>query len=73
MNTGIITGLGKLNGTAALYSNTDLDCKMEMSFQYDALTVKQQGPCGFGMNVSAEGNYVRKNKKAPAFSKVVLY
>jgi len=49
-------------------AKTGVEKMMTMKFGNDKLSVTQEGGCGFGMNVSAEGDYVRKSKGAPGFS-----
>lgn len=69
------TNTGEANGHALLENDTatfkpdgaDEDCRITLQFAHDKLVARQEGNCGFGLNVSAAGTYKRTSSKKPAF------
>lgn len=69
-NTGEGSGIAHIEGDTALFKPDEAsgeDCAITMRFADKKLLVTQQGICGFGMNVSAEGTYRKKSKAKPKF------
>jgi len=58
-HTGEIGGTADLHNGKAIFKDTAADCMLAMSFSGGKLEVKQEGGCGFGMNVFANGTYKR--------------
>lgn len=58
-NMGEAEGTASLQGNVARWRNEAFDCKLEFRFGDNAVEVAQQGPCGFGLNVTAAGRYAR--------------
>jgi hypothetical protein len=58
-NIGEIGGTVDLRNGKAAFKDPDLDCTLGMTFQGDKLEVTQEGDCGFGHNVRADGSYKR--------------
>jgi hypothetical protein len=58
-NIGEIGGTVPLKNGKAVYQDTELACKLAMTFKGDTLEVEQEGDCGFGANVRADGTYKR--------------
>lgn len=56
-NTGEAEGELAANGDALTYSNLDMDCVLTLRPSGEGIAVNQEGLCGFGINVSAEGPY----------------
>jgi hypothetical protein len=70
-NTGSGSGIAQIEGDTAVFRPSELsaddDCKITMKFTRGKLVVEQQGVCGFGNNVTAEGTYRRVSKAKPKF------
>ena len=70
-NTGSGDGVARIEGDTAIFRPTDLgedeECKIEMRFTKGKLIVKQEGACGFGLNVSAAGTYRKVSRAKPKF------
>lgn len=62
-NTGEAEGALTGTGSVYIYRNVEFDCLLSLRGAGDTITVKQNGMCGFGMNVSAEGVYRRQAAK----------
>jgi len=58
-NIGEIGGTVEVRNGKALFKDTDAECTLGMTFKGDRLDVTQEGSCGFGHNVNAEGAYKR--------------
>jgi hypothetical protein len=58
-NLGDIDGTVDVRNGKAVFQDADSDCTLEMTFAGGKLEVAQEGSCGFGMNVRADGNYKR--------------
>src|SRR5581483_4469640 len=69
INTGEANGHALLEGDTATFKpdNADEDCRITLQFAHDKLVARQEGNCGFGLNVSAAGTYKRTSSKKPAF------
>jgi hypothetical protein len=64
-NVGAVSGEVPLEGNAASYSDEDADCKLGFKFTPRKLVVSQDGTCGMGLNVSANGTYKRVSTASP--------
>lgn len=64
-HTGTGAGVAKIEGIIAHFKPEDAeeDCDITLRFARGKLIVKQNGICGFGLNVTAEGVYMRVNTK----------
>lgn len=62
-NTGEAEGLLTLAGGLYSYSNVDLDCFLTFQPTGNTIVVAQEGMCGFGMNVIAEGIYRKQAER----------
>jgi hypothetical protein len=59
VRTGEASGEIELIGNTATYIDpSDADCKIKMIFERDKGTIAQEGTCGFGLNVAADGIYL---------------
>jgi len=58
-NIGEIGGTTDLHNGKAVFKDADADCLLTMSFSGAKLKVEQEGGCGFGANVRADGTYKR--------------
>jgi len=56
---GEIGGTADLHNGKAVFKDKEADCTLAMSFSGNKLKVKQEGNCGFGANVYANGTYKR--------------
>ncbi len=59
-NTGEATGVLISNGTLLTYKDTEMDCLLTLSPNANSINITQEGSCGFGMNVVADGNYLKQ-------------
>jgi hypothetical protein len=67
-NTGNGEGAAVLKGNVATFvPNDTTNCKITIRFGRSKLSVDQEGICGFGFNVSAEGSYKRVSSEKPKF------
>jgi hypothetical protein len=64
-NVGEVSGEVPLDGSAASYADEDADCKLTFKFGASKLVVSQDGTCGMGLNVSADGTYKRVSTASP--------
>ncbi|MDP1612795.1 MAG: DUF4352 domain-containing protein [Sulfuritalea sp.] len=62
-NTGEADGMLTPAGSAYTYRNADFDCLLTFRPSSTGISVVQEGMCGFGMNVSADGIYRRHATK----------
>jgi hypothetical protein len=62
-NTGEAEGLLTLAGGLYSYHNVDLDCFLTFQPTGNTIVVAQEGMCGFGMNVIAEGIYRKQAER----------
>jgi hypothetical protein len=69
-NTGSGSGIAFIEGDTATFKPDadDEDCKITMKFTRGKLVVKQEGACGFGHNVSADGTYLKASSRKPKFN-----
>jgi hypothetical protein len=69
VNTGEIRAILPLsNGRTALYESGQ--CRITIRFAANKVIVRQSAPvgdCGFGLNVSADGTYKKRNRRRPRF------
>lgn len=68
-NTGEGSGIAKIEGDTATFKPDDSEeeCKITLKFAGGKLIVTQEGICGFGFNVRADGTYKRTSSKKPKF------
>ncbi|HET9800629.1 MAG TPA: hypothetical protein VFP82_02995 [Chthoniobacterales bacterium] len=68
-NTGEGSGTAKIEGDTAIFKpeSAEDECKITLKFTGGKLVVTQEGMCGFGFNVSADGTYKRTSSKKPKF------
>lgn len=59
-NTGEADGALTSDGSAYTYRNAEFDCLLTLRPTGSSITIAQDGMCGFGMNVSADGTYRRQ-------------
>src|SRR5436853_154782 len=67
--TGEGSGIALIEGDTAIFKpeGTEDECKITLKFANGKLIVSQQGICGFGFNVRAEGSYQRTSSAKPKF------
>ncbi|MGH9903558.1 MAG: hypothetical protein ACRD68_17265 [Pyrinomonadaceae bacterium] len=65
VNVGEASGVVPLEGDTAVY--TDENCRITMRFAGRRAHISQEGNCGFGLNVTADGVYVKTSGRAPKF------
>jgi hypothetical protein len=68
-NTGDGGGIATIEGDTAIFrpEGAEEDCKITMKFTGGKLIVKQEGTCGFGKHVFADGTYKKTSSKKPNF------
>ncbi|HJX98358.1 MAG TPA: lipocalin family protein [Chthoniobacterales bacterium] len=68
-NTGEGSGIAKIEGDTATFKpdGAEEECKITLKFTGGKLVVTQDGMCGFGFNVRADGTYKRTSSKKPKF------
>lgn len=68
-NTGVGTGVAAIEGDTATFRPEDAEeeCLITLRFADGKLVVTQQGACGFGLNVTADGEYRRVSARKPTF------
>lgn len=68
-NTGEGSGVAAIEGDTAIFrpEGAGEDCKITMKFTGGKLVVKQEGECGFGNRVYADGTYRKTSGKKPKF------
>ena len=68
-NTGEARGFAHIDGdTAILEPRGARGCRITMRFERRKMAATQDGACGFGLNVTAEGAYRRKSRSKPRFT-----
>ena len=68
-NTGEARGTAHIEGDTATFEPRGArDCRITMRFERSRLHVTQEGACGFGLNVTAEGVYRKKSRARPRFT-----
>jgi hypothetical protein len=68
-NTGEGSGTAKIEGATAVFKpeGAEDECKITLKFSGGKLIVTQDGICGFGFNVRADGTYKKISSKKPKF------
>jgi N6-adenosine-specific RNA methylase IME4 len=68
-NTGEGSGTARIEGDTAIFKpdGAEDECKITLKFTNGKLIVAQNGICGFGFNVTAEGTYKKISSKKPTF------
>lgn len=68
-NTGQGGGIATIEGDTAVFrpEGAEEECKITMKFTGGKLVVKQEGTCGFGNRVVADGTYKKTSSKKPNF------
>jgi hypothetical protein len=68
-NTGEGSAIAKIEGDTAIFKpdGAEDECKITLKFAGGKLVVTQEGICGFGFNVRADGTYKRISSKKPKF------
>jgi hypothetical protein len=67
-NTGDARGIARIEGDTAFFEPRGVGkCRITMKFERSKLVVDQDGACGFGLNVTADGTYTKKNRRKPHF------
>lgn len=68
-NSGTADGEAKIEGDTAIFTLEDFeDCRITLKFpRAGRLEVAQEGGCGFGFNVSADGTYRKISGAKPKF------
>ena len=68
-NTGEGNGTAKIEGNSAIFKpeGAEDDCKITLKFTKGKLVVSQEGFCGFGHNVMADGTYKKVSGAKPKF------
>jgi len=69
-NTGELSGIATIEGTIATLKEpeTPEGCRITMTFKEGKMEVGQDGECGFGAGVSADGSYRRVSSRKPNFT-----
>ncbi len=67
-NTGDISGTAVLDGQRAMFRDLASDCALTLTFGERQVQVAQQGSCGFGLGVVADGAYAKTGAAAPVLS-----
>lgn len=68
-NVGEGSGIASIEGDTATFKpeGAEEECQITLKFTGGKLVVTQNGICGFGHNVSAEGTYKKVSSKKPKF------
>jgi len=68
-NTGGGVGIGSIEGDTAVFrpDGAEDECQISLRFTGGKLIVAQQGICGFGNHVIADGTYHRNSTRKPKF------
>ena len=68
-NEGEASGTAAIDGDTAIFKPEDTgeECVITLRFAGEKLIVTQQGFCGFGNNVRADGTYRKVSSKKPNF------
>src|SRR3954470_8583918 len=68
-NTGEGAGIARIDGDTAIFKpeGAEEECKITLKFAAGKLLVSQDGICGFGFNVRADGSYKRISSNKPKF------
>ena len=76
MNQGYIMDIAKLSrreSNIASYSSEDFDCELLFVFIESSVEVSQEGTCGFGHAVYADGDYQLVDDNIPILGCLSLY
>lgn len=70
VNVGEADGWARVNGDTAVFRpiGREVDCAITMRASTGSLDVREQGDCGFGLNVTAAGTYRRISRERPALA-----
>jgi hypothetical protein len=68
-NTGEGSGIATIEGDTAIFrpEGADEKCRIVLKFKDGKLIVKQDGDCGFGAGVAADGTYRKVSDRKPKF------
>lgn len=67
-HSGIAEGTATISGDTAVFKPDETeDCTITLRFARGKMFVGQEGLCGFGFNVTAEGAYRKSSKAKPTF------
>lgn len=68
-NTGEGSSIARIEGDTAVFKpeGAEDECKIMLKFSGGKLIVTQDGICGFGFNVRADGTYKKTSSKKPKF------
>jgi hypothetical protein len=68
-NSGIGNGIAIIDGDTAVFKpeGAEDECKITMKFVRGKMFVEQEGICGFGFNVRADGTYRKTSARKPKF------
>ena len=68
-NTGEGSGIAHIEGDTAIFKpdGAEDECKITLKFSGGKLVVTQEGTCGFGFNVRADGTYKKFSAGKPKF------
>ncbi len=64
-NMGEVEGTGQLYDGVAKFFNKKNDCNLTFHIKVKTIILSQIGYCGFGLNVSADGDYRHIEQKSP--------
>ena len=69
-NVGEGSGIATITGNVARFhpEDADDDCMITLTFKKGKLVVEQEGGCGFGHNVIADGTYRKSSSRKPKFN-----
>jgi len=69
-NTGELSGVATIEGTIATLKEPEAPegCTITMNFKAGKMEVLQDGECGFGAGVLADGSYRRVSNRKPNFT-----
>lgn len=68
-NVGTGEGTATLVGDRALFrpEGAEEECSITLAFAGERMEAAQEGTCGFGLNVTADGDYRRASRAEPRF------
>ena len=68
-NTGDGSGIAAIEGDTAIFrpEGVEEECRIVLKFEDGKLIVKQEGTCGFGAGVVADGTYRKVSGGKPKF------
>lgn len=65
VRTGLTCGEISFTQNKAQYQNNDENCTLDFDLRGNILELTQKGSCGYGMGVTAEGQYKKSSSKKP--------